>query len=284
MPLKIQGLLKLVGSASSRYQNLSLFGKAVICFLVFFYACLVTFIVVVTPSRIAQFMYDLAQRIRQLPYGSLVLMAAVVLISFPPFIGHTTLMNLCGFTYGMQGFIPAAISTVGGSAIVFVVLRYLFSHRLRRWTSANEKWKALESVVHAKGFPLVVIIRVSSFPPWVYSNSLFASIESVSLPQFMLATFFVLPRVLIYVFTGSRMANLSDGEQRSHMDTQTKVINSLLVVGGVVFSVISSSLVYYWMQKEIKAIHDNSSSTGELLSDAHGDEEDAPLLAAQSVP
>lgn len=56
-------------------------------------------------------------------------------------------MNVCGFTYGMQGFIPAAISTVGGSALVFVLLRSLFSNRLRKWTAANEKWGALEAVI-----------------------------------------------------------------------------------------------------------------------------------------
>ncbi|KIJ70188.1 hypothetical protein HYDPIDRAFT_104867 [Hydnomerulius pinastri MD-312] len=224
-------------------------------------------------------MYDLAQSIHRLPYGSLVLVTAVVIASFPPFIGHATLMNLCGFTYGLQGFVPAAISTVCGSALVFVVLRLLFSSRLRQWTSTNENWQALESVIRARGLPLIILIRVSSFPPWVYSNSLFASIESVSLTQFVLATLFVLPRVLVYVFVGSRIASLSDGTQRSHMDTSTKVINGLLIVGGVVISVIASSLVYYFMQKEIKALQDSPTSTDELAAEALEDaEEGAPLL------
>lgn len=56
-------------------------------------------------------------------------------------------MNLCGFTYGMHGFIPAAISTIGGSVLVFVVLRSLFSNRLRKWTATNEKWGAFEAVI-----------------------------------------------------------------------------------------------------------------------------------------
>ncbi|KAF9226458.1 Golgi apparatus membrane protein TVP38 [Gyrodon lividus] len=277
MSLKIP-LHKLLSWASSRYQKLSLFGKAAICFILFFYACLITFIVLVTPSRIAQFMYDLAQGIRRLPYGSFILMAAVVLLSFPPFIGHTTLMNLCGFTYGMRGFIPAAISTVGGSAIVFVLLRFLFSNRLRRWTVTNEKWQALEAVIRARGLPLIILIRISSFPPWVYSNSLFASIESVSLIQFILATLFVLPRVLVYVFVGSRISSFSDGEQRSHMDTSTKVINGLLIVGGIVTSIIASSVVYYFMQNEIKVLHESSSATDEFAAEALEDVEGAPLL------
>jgi uncharacterized membrane protein YdjX (TVP38/TMEM64 family) len=70
-----------------------------------------------------------------------------VVMSFPPFIGHTTMLHLCGFTYGIQGIVPAAIGTLGGSAIVFVTLRIMFSRRLHSWTSANEKWQALEAVI-----------------------------------------------------------------------------------------------------------------------------------------
>lgn len=40
----------------------------------------------------------------------------------------------------------------------------------------------------------------------------------MSLLQFAFATLFVLPRAMVYVFVGSRIARLSDGEQRSHMD------------------------------------------------------------------
>lgn len=94
----------------------------------------------------------------------------------------------------MKGFYVAAAGSVLGSALVFVVLRLLFSRRLRKWSSSNEKWQALESVVvsfnsvlvmnmsdnisfdlqQAKGLPLIMLIRASPFPPWVYANSLFA--------------------------------------------------------------------------------------------------------------
>ncbi|KAH7922445.1 Golgi apparatus membrane protein TVP38, partial [Leucogyrophana mollusca] len=273
-------LCKLAGkTAFSRYRKLSLIGKALIWFLLFFYASLLLFIIVVTPGRIAQFVHDRAQDIRRLRYGSLILFLVIVLISFPPFIGHTTMVNLCGFTYGLHGFIPAAAGTMAGSAIVFVVLRLLFSERLRQWSSTNEKWQALETVVRARGLPLIILIRVSSFPPWVYSNSLFASIESVSLPQFVIATLFVLPKVFLFTFVGSRLGKLSDGEERSHMDTPTKIINSLLVVGGVLLAVAGGSIVYFLMQKQIKALHASTSHQDELAADALEDaEEGAPLL------
>lgn len=57
------------------------------------------------------------------------------------------MLNLCGFTYGVQGIVPAAIGTLAGSAIAFVALRTMFSRRLHTWTSTNEKWLALEAVI-----------------------------------------------------------------------------------------------------------------------------------------
>jgi uncharacterized membrane protein YdjX (TVP38/TMEM64 family) len=62
-------------------------------------------------------------------------------------IGHTTLLNLCGFTYGMKGFLIAAPASLVASTIVFVALRYLFSGVVRSWSEKNETWKALEAVI-----------------------------------------------------------------------------------------------------------------------------------------
>jgi hypothetical protein len=83
------------------------------------------------------------------------------------------------------------------------------------------------------------LIRVSPMPPWVYSISLFAvgtlqsqeatslltfilhlqSIRTVSVWQFMVATFCSWPRYFLYVFIGSRLALVSDGKSRAKMDT-----------------------------------------------------------------
>lgn len=47
----------------------------------------------------------------------------------------------------MEGFFIALAGSVIGSALVFSVLRLLFRERIRAWSSQNEKWQALESVV-----------------------------------------------------------------------------------------------------------------------------------------
>ena len=134
-------------------------------------------------DRIAQTMYDLAQKISHLRFGWSILLAAMgtrsapyftgtiklclslVVISFPPAIGHTTLTTLCGFAYGMKGFYLAAAGSVIGSALAFIVLRFLFGHRLKKWSRSNEKWQALESVVVSAciAFSIIWPLTANSF-------------------------------------------------------------------------------------------------------------------------
>ncbi|ESK97656.1 golgi apparatus membrane protein tvp38 [Moniliophthora roreri MCA 2997] len=267
-----------------RYQRLHVYGKVFIWLALLFYICIGVFVVIVSPSRIAQFLYDQATKLAETPVGWLILGFAIVIISFPPLIGHTTLVTLCGFAYGMKGFAIASTASVVGSALVFAVLRMLFSARLRAWSAQNEKWQALEAVVRAKGLPLIILIRISPFPPWVYANSLFASISSVSLWQFVVATLFIFPKLLLHVFIGSRMAALSDGERRSHMDTRTKVINGLLIGGGVLVAICASGLVYTLVQRHIRTLDGLPRDVDEHAADAieHFDEE-APLLGPQPL-
>ena len=66
-------------------------------------------------------------------------------------------MTLCGFAYGIDGFPIALAGTVLGSAVVFVVLRFLFSKRLRRWSATNDKWTALETVAVSVSSCLVYV-------------------------------------------------------------------------------------------------------------------------------
>ena len=69
--------------------------------------------------------------------------------------GHTTTMTLCGFAYGMKGFFIGLAGSVLGAAFVFVVLRFLFSKRLQRWSATNDKWTALETVAVSVRFCFV---------------------------------------------------------------------------------------------------------------------------------
>ena len=103
------------------------------------------------------------------PWGSRMVCATLaVVISFPPAVGHTTLITLCGYAYGMKGFSIAAAGSLFGAAVTFIVLRLLFSRRLRKWSQSNEKWQALETVIvclSVRGADSTTDLRLSARPP-----------------------------------------------------------------------------------------------------------------------
>ena len=149
-----------------------------------------------------------------------------------------------------------------------------------------------------KGLPLVILIRLSPMPPWVYANTLFAvspqsaaliyfcpligvlqSIHTVALWQFIVATFFLSPKLLLHTFIGSRLAPLSDGEQRHGMDTQTKIINGCLVGGGILLGIVASFVVYHLVQHQLRHLKDVPPSTEEdIIESLEEAQEGAPLL------
>jgi hypothetical protein len=139
----------------------------------------------------------------------------------------------------------------------------------------------------------------------------------VSLFQFLVATLFILPKVIVYVFVGSRIARLSDGEQRNHMDTRKNTCHGIPIslihahrnkncqqpsscrwcfdicfsqLVRVQVTAINNRtlltlyrLVYHLMQKEIKRLHDSPSRGDELAAEALEAAEEAPLLGSDSL-
>lgn len=98
---------------------------------------------------------------------------ATVITSLPPLIGGSTALTVCGFAYGDKAFIFVGPAACIGAALAFLSMRYFFREKVRSFTQKNDKWRALEAVIAAKGLPLIVLIRLAPLP-WTYSNALFA--------------------------------------------------------------------------------------------------------------
>ncbi|KAF7301353.1 hypothetical protein MIND_00700500 [Mycena indigotica] len=263
------------------YISMPRYAKTILWLWILFEIFLVTVIALIGPSRVAQFLYDNAEKLAQSQFGWLIIGLLIACISFPPLAGHTTLTGLCGYAWGVPtGFYIAAPASLIGAAFAFTTLRLSFRKRLHNFSKTNEKWQALESVISAKGLSLIILIRMSPFPPWVYSNVLFASIGSVALWQFVVATLFVFPKLFLHVYIGSLLAALSDGEQRKHMDTQLKVLNGVLIGGSIFITIVASWFIYTSIQAHIRSLPGIPPEIDELAAEAIEDSEEAPLLTS----
>lgn len=75
-------------------------------------------------------------------------------------IGFTTTATLCGFVFGLWGYLIAAPATYLGSAVAFIVLRMAFRQRIRAWANDSPNWRALGAVMKAKGLFLICLVRL----------------------------------------------------------------------------------------------------------------------------
>ncbi|GAA5826606.1 hypothetical protein JCM10212_003586 [Sporobolomyces blumeae] len=165
----------------------------------------------------------LADQIRELPYGWLILSLIIVITSLPPLLGYGTAQTLVGFAYGVTpGFYISAASCLAGGCFAFVVLRRSlewFRPVLNRQTT----FQALSQAVKVKGLPLIILLRLCPFS-YPMSNLFFASVESVTLGQFFLATLTITPKLLLHVFIGHRTYLFADPESRHKMDPLSRTI------------------------------------------------------------
>ncbi|KAG8804704.1 Tlg2-vesicle protein [Serendipita sp. 398] len=86
----------VISKSIKRYQKLKWLGKLLVILVMIFYICLVCIFIVIGPDTIFQYFYNLSQQLRKMEYGWLFLGTALVIASFPPMVGFTTLLSIAG--------------------------------------------------------------------------------------------------------------------------------------------------------------------------------------------
>lgn len=147
-----------------------------------------------------------AESLKEMRYGKLLLLALLILTSFPPLFGYGTCdsllvtialtdatgVTLCGFAFGVQeGWLLASTGCLIGASLSFVLARTIARSLFAALLARDPIFKGLAAAVRAKGLPLVLLIRLCPFP-FPYSNAFFASVETVQFSQFLIATLYVL--------------------------------------------------------------------------------------------
>ncbi|BGP36778.1 Tlg2-vesicle protein [Rhodotorula kratochvilovae] len=229
--------------AVARYQAMSRGGKA--AFLGFFGLNLFFFVGfwVTGPEKVFEQFARWADFIAASPYGWAILFGIIVVTSVPPLLGYGTAQTLVGFAYGVwPGFAISAASCLAGGAFAFLVVRH-FIRYFAPFVHRDKTFQALSRAVRAKGLPLMVMLRLCPFPyPW--SNAFFASIETVTLGQFLLATLAITPKLLLHVFVGHRTYLFADPDSRHAMDPLSKWLNGAFMVLGTVLGAGTSWYLY----------------------------------------
>ena len=231
------------------------------------------------------------------PFGAVLLIALVIIVSFPPLVGYGTSITLCGLGWGVhaeatashpelrgnlfQAWLLASTACLLGATVSFSVLRFLIVHHSKRvsWISStlnDAKYVALSTAVRRRGLSMAILIRFCPFP-FAYSNLFFASlVDAVSFRHFLVATALITPKLFLHVWLGTRMFQLMDRDQRAQLDGWAKALNVVYILVGSAVGVATGWIVWSETTKVLDAIEREQSQ-----SQSHGANRHASSSSSQ---
>ncbi|KAL8672139.1 MAG: hypothetical protein Q9168_003383 [Polycauliona sp. 1 TL-2023] len=193
-------------------------------------------------GRIFAWLEPTAVKWKELRGGWCILWAMTFMTAFPPLVGYSTCFTLAGFVYGLpEGWLIIATATVAGSTCSFITSRTIFSGYVHRLVAGDKRFEAFSSVLKRDGIKLLIMIRLCPLP-YSISNGAISTFPTVTPRMFALSTAAATPKLIIPIFIGTRLAAIA--RSKEDMDASSKAINWISIIGGLIFGVVTGSLIY----------------------------------------
>lgn len=207
---------KLRNKGIEHYRNLPVWKKALLGL-----AAVVQFVVVILifvyHDRILKSIVDASNEMRAKWYTPILFCALVFAVSFPPLIGFSLLSVMVGIIYGLSlhGWFILFLGSLGGSVTAFILFKTLLHSQAERLVRANAKFEALTSILQDDdSYMMLALIRLCPFP-YSFTNGAIAGIYGVTLRNFTLASIITSPKLLMYLFVGSRLKKMGETDSSS---------------------------------------------------------------------
>ena len=159
--------------------------------------------------NVQQLLADVLRWIQDLGVvGALVFMGIYVVATIA-FLPGSILTLGAGFVFGVvQGSILVFVGASIGAIASFLIGRYVARDRVASMIEGNRRFKAIDEAVGREGLKIVLLTRLSPVFPFNLLNYGFG-VTGVSLKDYSLGCFGMLPGTVMYVYLGSLAGNLA---------------------------------------------------------------------------
>jgi len=174
------------------------------------------------------------------------------------FIPGSILTLGAGFVFGSAfglgpGVALASLSVFVGASLgaiaSFLLGRYLFRGWVQNLTKKYAVFEALDVAFQEKGLRISVLLRLSPIIPF-NANNYISGVTALTLRDYSLALFAILPGTILYCFLGASAGSLTDSASSGNNATLTIVV----VVVGILFGAIAVGITSYYAKKELNKI------------------------------
>ena len=145
------------------------------------------------------------------PIGYVVyaLMYAVCVTALVP----ASLLTLgAGAIFGVVGgTIVVCVGATLGSMLAFVLARTVLRKRVEHMIAKRPKLAAVDRAIAHEGWKLMLLCRISGFPPYIFANYAFGLTGVSALSYFLTTVFGIIPGSFAYTYAGHAGAAVATG-------------------------------------------------------------------------
>lgn len=180
-----------------------------------------------------------------------ILVLLIFIVGFPPLIGYSFLSTSTGLIYGVSfhGWFLLALGSVCGSVASFAVFKNILHSRAEKLIHANRRFEAFASILQENNsYMILALFRLCPFP-YSLTNGAIAGIYGISLRNFAIANLITTPKLLLYLFIGSRIKNLAETDSPG-----SKLFDILSILLTVCVLMITAWILYYKTNQRYKQL------------------------------
>ena len=134
-----------------------------------------------------------------------------------------------GVIFGLWwGSIYVFVAATLGATFAFLIGRYLSRDRVVKYMEAHPKFKALDRAVSQEGLKIVFLTRLCPLFPFNLLNYALG-ITQVSLKDYVLGSFGMIPATILYVYCGSLVGDIAAiGAETGYTNPQASAVKWLI--------------------------------------------------------
>lgn len=135
----------------------------------------------------------------------------------------------------VAGTILNLVSATLGACAAFLLGRTVFRKRIEQKVAANPKLRAVDKAVEKEGTKLMLLMRLSGFPPFTWINYGLSLTGVKFLPYVVTTLVGIIPGTAAFTYLGAAGADVASGSTGSTITTVFKVVGA---VGAVIVAII----------------------------------------------
>ncbi|WWC58467.1 uncharacterized protein I303_101009 [Kwoniella dejecticola CBS 10117] len=201
-------------------------------------AIVLTALITSKHETIVEFCEPVTRTIRDWPGGWLIPLAILIVVSFPPLVGHEIIGILCGLVYGLWvGFAILAAGTFLGEIATWIAFKWCCQGRAAKFEKKNKLYASLTQLIREKSFMFTLVLRFSAVPGHIVTAV--SASAGANFWMYLAAAFLTLPKQFTIVYLGKAFGT------QSRKNTIISIITTVLTLIG---TVVAAVYIYYQMR------------------------------------